>query len=105
MQPVNRQDNRNTTISLQSKQQRWQTVSSEQVISLGDLQKAAINICNFIMNSTEFAKEHGFTAQSLNEKYADILKDITSHSKDAVQSTLADKGLQKLINTVNDLEF
>ena len=51
----------------------------------------------------EFAKEHGFTAQSLNEKYADILKDITSHSKDAVQSTIADKGLQKLINTVNDL--
>ena len=77
--------------------------TNKQVISLGDLQKAAINICNFVMNSTEFAKEHGFTAQSLNEKYADILKDITSHSKDAVQSTLADKGLQKLINTVNDL--
>ena len=52
----------------------------------------------------EFAKEHGFTAQSLNEKYADILKDITSHSKDAVQSTVADKGLQKLINTVKDLD-
>ena len=52
----------------------------------------------------EFAKEHGFTAQSLNEKYADILKDITSHSKDAVQSTIADKGLQKLINTVKDLD-
>ena len=77
--------------------------TNKQVISLGDLQKAAINICNFVMNSTEFAKEHGFTAQSLNEKYADILKDITSHSKDAVQSTIADKGLQKLINTVNDL--
>ena len=74
------------------------------MISLGDLQKAAINICNFVMNSTEFAKEHGFTAQSLNEKYADILKDITSHSKDAVQSTIADKGLQKLINTVKDLD-
>ena len=79
-------------------------VESTQVISLGDLQKAAINICNFVMNSTEFAKEHGFTAQSLNEKYADILKDITSHSKDAVQSTIADKGLQKLINTVKDLD-
>ena len=79
-------------------------VESTQVISLGDLQKAAINICNFVMDSTEFAKEHGFTAQSLNEKYADILKDITSHSKDAVQSTLADKGLQKLINTVKDLD-
>ena len=79
-------------------------VESTQVISLGDLQKAAINICNFVMNSTEFAKEHGFTAESLNEKYADILKDITSHSKDAVQSTLADKGLQKLINTVKDLD-
>ena len=78
--------------------------TNKQVISLGDLQKAAINICNFVMNSTEFAKEHGFTAQSLNEKYADILKDITSHSKDAVQSTLADKGLQKLINTVKDLD-
>ena len=65
--------------------------TNKQVISLGDLQKAAINICNFVMNSTEFAKEHGFTAESLNEKYADILKDITSHSKDAVQSTLADK--------------
>ena len=78
--------------------------TNKQVISLGDLQKAAINICNFVMDSTEFAKEHGFTAQSLNEKYADILKDITSHSKDAVQSTLADKGLQKLINTVKDLD-
>ena len=78
--------------------------TNKQVISLGDLQKAAINICNFVMNSTEFAKEHGFTAESLNEKYADILKDITSHSKDAVQSTLADKGLQKLINTVKDLD-
>ena len=78
--------------------------TNKQVISLGDLQKAAINICNFVMNSTEFAKEHGFTAQSLNEKYADILKDITSHSKDAVQSTIADKGLQKLINTVKDLD-
>ena len=78
--------------------------TNKQVISLGDLQKAAINICNFVMNSTEFAKEHGFTAQSLNEKYADILKDITSHSKDAVQSTVADKGLQKLINTVKDLD-
>ena len=78
--------------------------TNKQVISLGDLQKAAINICNFVMNSTEFAKAHGFTAESLNEKYADILKDITSHSKDAVQSTLADKGLQKLINTVKDLD-
>ena len=78
--------------------------TNKQVISLGDLQKAAINICNFIMDSTEFAKAHGFTAQSLNEKYADILKDITSHSKDAVQSTVADKGLQKLINTVKDLD-
>jgi hypothetical protein len=78
--------------------------TNKQVISLGDLQKAAINICNLVMDSTEFAKEHGFTAQSLNEKYADILKDITSHSKDAVQSTIADKGLQKLINTVKDLD-
>ena len=78
--------------------------TNKQLISLGDLQKAAINICNLVMDSTEFAKEHGFTAQSLNEKYADILKDITSHSKDAVQSTIADKGLQKLINTVKDLD-
>ena len=30
--------------------------TNKQVISLGDLQKAAINICNFVMNSTEFAK-------------------------------------------------
>ena len=78
--------------------------TNKQLISLGDLQKAAINICNLVMDSTEFAKAHGFTAQSLNDKYANILKTITSHSKDAVQSTLADKGLQKLINTVKDLD-
>ena len=93
---------RNTTVAY--KVSRDAEVSSEQVISIGDLQKAAINICNFIMDSTEFAKAHGFTAQSLNDKYANILKTITSHSKDAVQSTLADKGLQKLINTVKDLD-
>ena len=56
------------------------------------------------MDSTEFATAHGFTAQSLNDKYASILKNITSYSKDSVESTIANKGLQKLINTVKDLD-
>ena len=78
--------------------------TNKKSISLGDVQKSAINICNFIMDSTEFATAHGFTAQSLNDKYASILKNITSYSKDSVESTIANKGLQKLINTVKDLD-
>ena len=59
-------------------------VESTQVISLGDLQKAAINICNFIMNSIEFANANDLEAKSLNELYADALQTITSYEKDDV---------------------
>ena len=59
-------------------------VESTQVISLGDLQKAAINICNFIMNSIEFANASDLEAKSLNELYADALQTITSYEKDDV---------------------
>ena len=53
--------------------------TNKQVISLGDLQKAAINICNFIMNSIEFANANDLEAKSLNELYADALQTITSY--------------------------
>ena len=58
--------------------------TNKQVISLGDLQKAAINICNFIMNSIEFANANDLEAKSLNELYADALQTITSYEKDDV---------------------
>ena len=92
-----------TTVTYKVNQNK-DLATNKQLISLGDLQKAAINICNFIMSSTEFATAHGFEAKSLNSVHAAILKDITSYSKDAVQTSVAIKGLEGMINKINSLD-
>ena len=92
-----------TTVTYKVNQNK-DLATNKQLISLGDLQKAAINICNFIMSSTEFATAHGFEAKSLNSVHAAILKDITSYSKDAVQTSVAIKGLEGIINKINSLD-
>lgn len=79
------------------------SLTNTQVISLGDLHKAAINICNFIMASTEFANENGLQAKALNETNAALLKSITSGSKSAVVSTVANS-LTRLISFIEGLD-
>jgi hypothetical protein len=78
--------------------------TNSQTISLGDVQKSAINVCNFIMSSIEFANYYGLEAASLNDTHADILQTITSYSKSEVAGGVANEGLGKLLAQVKSLD-
>lgn len=80
------------------------SLTNSQVISLGDLQKASINICNFIMSSIEFANENGFEAKALNDTNADLLQTLVSYEKGEVNGSVANDGLGKLIAMINSLD-
>ena len=80
----NSRNGRYTTTVTYKVNAKSDSLTNKQVISLGDLQKAAINICNFIMRSTEFATANGFEAEALNDVFADDLKTIVSLEKDDV---------------------
>lgn len=80
------------------------SLTNSQVISLGDLHKAAINICNFVMSSIEFATENGLEAKSLNDTHADILKTQVSFTKSEVKGGVANDGLGKIISMINSLD-
>jgi beta-glucosidase len=78
--------------------------TNSQTISLGDVQKSAINVCNFIMSSIEFANYYGLEAASLNDTHADILQTITSYSKSKIAGGVANEGLGKLLAQVKSLD-
>lgn len=80
------------------------SLTNSKQISLGDLQKAAINICNFVMSSTEFATENGIKAKSLNDTHADILKTIVSYGKGDVESSIQVQGLGRIITMVESMD-
>lgn len=79
-------------------------LTNNQVISLGDLHKAAINICNFVMSSIEFATENGFEAKALNDTHANILKTIVSYDKSDVESSIEVQGLGRIIAMVESMD-
>ena len=92
-----------TTITYKVKRDE-NSLTNKQVISLGDLHKAAINICNFIMSSIEFANANGLQAKSLNETHADILKTITAFGKDDVQGSIANGAIGRLVSLILSLD-
>lgn len=80
------------------------SLTNKQVISLGDLHKAAIRICNFVMSSIEFATENGIEAKSMNDTHADILKTIVSYDKGDVESSIEVQGLSRIIAMVESID-
>ena len=100
----NSRQNRYTTTITYKVNSKNDSLTNSQVISLGDLHKAAINICNFIMSSIEFANENGLEAKSLNEVHADILKTQVSYAKDDVKGSIANDGIGKLVSMINSLD-
>jgi beta-glucosidase len=80
------------------------SATNTQQISLGDVQKSAINVCNFVLSSIEFANAYGLEAASMNDTHADILQNITSFTKSDVEGGVANESLAKLLAQVKSLD-
>ena len=92
-----------TTVTYKVKSNK-DALTNSQCISLGDVQKSCINICNFILRSIEFANANNLEAKALNEVFADDLKTITSLSKDDVQGSIANGAIGRLVSLILSLD-
>ncbi len=82
-------------------------MSNATKLYLGDVQKSVITILEYIMETSQFQKLNPeVELVSHTEKYADILKDYVAVDKSTVKdgATIADKGLEKIIEMVESLD-